>query len=109
MSIFFKPSYMNEIMEKFCPEGETVLLAVYGVGKSTEINQYFGGCANLGDKLVPADSDNVIKVFKRKVCVYDNNADTNAFCAVYNKKIIKTSYHCSIPYHEPCNRLRICI
>lgn len=71
MSIFFKPSYMNEIMEKFCPEGETVLLAVYGAGKETEINQYFGGCVNTGDKLVPADSDNVIKVFKRKVCVYD--------------------------------------
>jgi len=71
MSSFFKPSYMNEIMGMFCPEGETVITAAYGVGKKTEIYQYFGGCMNVGDKLIPADTDNIIKVFKMKVCTYD--------------------------------------
>ncbi len=71
MSIFFKPSYMNEIMGMFCPEGEKVITAAYGVGKATEIHQYFSGCVNTGNELVPADADNIIKVFKMKVCVYD--------------------------------------
>ncbi len=71
MSIFFKPSYMNEIMGKFCPEGEKVINAVYGAGRETQIYQYFSGCVNAEDKLVPADTNNIIKVFKMKVCVYD--------------------------------------
>lgn len=71
MSKFFKTSYMNEILGRFCPVGETVITAAYGVGKETQIYQYFRGCVNEGDKLLPADTDNIIKVFKMKVCVYD--------------------------------------
>lgn len=71
MSIFFEESYMNEIMGMFCPEGETVIAAVRGVGKRTEIYQYFCGCVETVDKLIPADRDNMIKVLKKKVCVYD--------------------------------------
>lgn len=71
MSIFFKPSYMNEIMGRFCSEGETIITAAYGAGKETEIYQYFSGCTYAEDRLVPADNNNIIKVFKRKVCMYD--------------------------------------
>jgi len=71
MSIFFEESYMNEIMGMFCPEGETVITAVRGVGQRTEIYQYFCGCVETVDRLVPADRDNMIKVLKKKVCAYD--------------------------------------
>lgn len=71
MSVFFTKEHMNKIMGMFCPEGENIITAAYAVGKETEINQYFGGCENVGDRLVPADKDNIIKVLKRKVCIYD--------------------------------------
>ena len=48
-----------------------MITAAYGVGKATEIHLYFSGCVNAGNKLVPADTDNIIKVFKMKVCVCD--------------------------------------
>lgn len=70
MSIIFKQSYMNEIMGRLCPEGETIITSLYGVGKETRIYQYFSGCVDAGDKLVPADKNNVIKVDKGKVCTY---------------------------------------
>lgn len=71
MSICFDVDNMNKVMGTFCPEGENVIAAVYGVGKSTEITQYFGGCEIKGDALVPADNNAIIKVFKMKVCTYD--------------------------------------
>lgn len=71
MSACFDVNNMNTVLELFCPEGEKVIAAVYGVGKSTEIIQYFGGCEQTADTLVPADTNNILKVFKKKVCTYD--------------------------------------
>lgn len=71
MSVCFDVNNMNKIMGMFCPEGEKVLGAVYGVGKATEIVQYFGGCESKGNMLVPADTNNLLKVLKKKVCTYD--------------------------------------
>lgn len=96
MSIFFKPSYMNEIMEMFCPEGETVINAVYGVGKETEINQYFGGCVNTGNTLLPADTSNIIKVFKRKVCIYDLYIGYTEKCLIISECDMATTYYYEI-------------
>lgn len=71
MSAYFDVNNMNAVLGEFCPEGENVLAAVYGVGKSAEIIQYFGGCRQTPDTLAPADTDNIIKVLKMKVCTYD--------------------------------------
>lgn len=71
MSAYFDVDNMNNILGLFCPEGENVIAAIYGVGKSTDIIQYFSGCEQKGDSLVPADNDNILKVLKRKVCTYD--------------------------------------
>jgi hypothetical protein len=71
MSVYFDVNNMKKVMEMFCPEEENVLASIYAVGKATDIIQYFGGCKSEGYKLVPTDDDNLIKVFKRKVCTYD--------------------------------------
>ncbi len=71
MSAYFDVNRMNTVLGSFCPEGENVIAAVYGVGKSTEIIQYFGGCERMVDTLVPSDTNNILKVFKMKVCAYD--------------------------------------
>lgn len=71
MSIVFNVNNMNNVMRTFCPEGETVITSVYGVGRAAEITQYFSGCQVVGDKLVPANTNSILKVLKRKVCTYD--------------------------------------
>ncbi len=71
MSVCFDVDNMNTVMGTFCPEGENVIAAVYGVGKSTEIIQYFGGCERKVTALVPADNNIMLKITKTKVCMYD--------------------------------------
>ncbi len=71
MSVCFDVDNMNTVMEAFCPDGENVIAAVYGVGRSTEIIQYFGGCERKVTVLVPADNNIILKVTKKKVCAYD--------------------------------------
>ena len=71
MSGFFDVEKMNNVLGTFCPEDESIIAAVYGVGKATDIIQYFSGCEESTNGIVPADKDNVIKVLKRKVCNYD--------------------------------------
>lgn len=71
MSICFDVNNMNKVLGAFCPEGERIEAAAYGVGKETEIIQYFSGCEESDNGIVPVDKDNVIKVLKRKVCTYD--------------------------------------
>ncbi len=93
MSACFDVDNMDTVMGTFCPEGENVIAAVYGVGKSTEIIQYFGGCERRVTALVPADNNTMLKVTKTKVCVYD------LYIGITEKSLIISECDASTTYY----------
>ncbi len=93
MSICFDVNNMNAVMGKFCPEGENVITAIYGVGKSADIIQYFGGCQRTPDTLVPAGTNNILKVLKRKVCTYDLYIGYTEHSLIISECDMSTTYY----------------
>ena len=71
MADVFDIKHMNQVINSFCPKGETVLNALYAAGEAAGIIQFFGRCQVTEDTLLPADINNVIKVTKMKLCMYD--------------------------------------
>ncbi len=62
---------MVRALEKYVPDGETMIAGVHAVGLETEVKQIFGGCVKDGDKLVPDETGTAIEVTKSKCSKYD--------------------------------------
>lgn len=61
---------MRQALEKYIPEGETLLAGIHAVSNQTVIKVIFGNCARTENGLVPYENRGVI-VNKEKHAVYD--------------------------------------
>lgn len=83
---------MRQSLERYLPQGETLIAGVYALGKTTEFRQVFGKCILDDDKLIPDEDGSTIGVNK---CKY----------AQYYLYIGITQHHLLITDCEPCKHM----
>lgn len=66
----FSETNMRQVLEKYIPEGETLLAGIHALSKETVIKAVFGNCVRTGNSLVSNENGGVI-VHKEKHAVYD--------------------------------------
>ena len=66
----FSETNMRKVLEKYIPDGETLLAGIHAISKETVIKVIFGNCARTGNGLVPHENGGVI-VNKEKYAGYD--------------------------------------
>lgn len=66
----FSETNMRKALEKYIPDGETLLAGIHAISKETVIKVIFGNCARTGNGLVPCENGGII-VNKEKYAGYD--------------------------------------
>ena len=71
MSEIFNEINMVQAMEKYIPQGETLLAGIHAVAKETEATSIFGNCICIEDRLIPSENENAVILSKKKYSAYD--------------------------------------
>ena len=71
MSEIFNEINMVQSMEKYIPQGETLLAGIHAVAKETEATSIFGNCICIEDQLIPSENENAVILNKKKYSAYD--------------------------------------
>lgn len=66
----FSETNMRQALEKYIPDGETLLAGIHAISKETVIKVIFSNCARTGNGLVPYENGGII-VNKEKYAGYD--------------------------------------
>ncbi len=71
MSEIFSEVNMTQTLNRYIPNGETLLAGIHAVSKYTDITAVFGKCALSKDKLVPDADGGTVVLRKKKHSPYD--------------------------------------
>lgn len=71
MSEIFDEKNMYKALERYIPDGETLLAGIHAISKETNIIYVFGNCARTESKLVPDENGGTVAVNKKKYSTYD--------------------------------------
>jgi len=71
MSDFFDETVMRQTLERYIPEGETLLAGIHAVSNETKIRAVFGKCIRTEVGLIPSEKGHSIVVDKKKSTPYD--------------------------------------
>lgn len=69
-SYLFTEADMRRILDKYIPDGETLLAGIPAVAKETTVFAAFDGCFAANDALVPHKDGKTVAVMKKKVNPY---------------------------------------
>ncbi len=67
----FDEAAMRQTLERYIPDGETLLAGIHAVSNQTHIEGVFGGCVCLKGRLVPREDGTTVWVKKDKHAPYD--------------------------------------
>lgn len=70
-SDIFDESNMLQALQKYLPDGETLLAGIHAVTKESYVTCAFKNCVLGEDRLCPRDGGYTISISKKKVCTYD--------------------------------------
>ncbi len=62
---------MRKSLEKYFPDGETLIAGIHGIGTQAEIKQVFGKCVYDGEQLIPDENGTALQVSKSKFAKFD--------------------------------------
>lgn len=71
MSEIFNETNMKQALEKYIPDGETLLAGIHAVAKETEVTCAFGNCICMQDRLIPSENGKAVLLSKKKYAAYD--------------------------------------
>ncbi len=70
-SDIFDETNMRTSLEKYIPDGETLLAGIRAVSKETNITGVFAKCIPMENKLIPAENGVTVALNKKKYSTYD--------------------------------------
>lgn len=70
-SNIFGETNMRRALEKYIPNGETLLAGIHAVGKETKAICVFGECTLTEDRLLPDKNGRTVTISKQKYSAYD--------------------------------------
>lgn len=71
MSDIFDEVSMKYVLEKYIPEGETLLAGIHAISKETSVTGVFGKCTRTESKLIPDENGGIMMLKKKKYSAYD--------------------------------------
>lgn len=71
MSDIFDETNMRRALEKYIPDGETLLAGIHAAANETAVTGVFGGCVLMEDRLRPDKDGGTVAVSKKKYSGYD--------------------------------------
>ncbi len=71
MSGIFDETNMRRILEKYVPDGETLLAGIHAVSHETNIEGSYGKCSCTESGLIPDENGRTIVLHKKKYATYD--------------------------------------
>lgn len=71
MSEIFDETNMRRVLEKYIPDGETLLAGIHAAAKESKVTAVFGKCVRTENRLIPHENGGVIAVDKKKYSGYD--------------------------------------
>ena len=70
-SDIFSETNMRRALEKYIPDGETLLAGIHAAANETAVTGVYGGCILMGDRLRPDNNGGTVVVSKKKYSGYD--------------------------------------
>lgn len=67
----FEEANMRQILEKYIPNGETLLAGIHAISKETNVNVVFGKCVPTAIGLIPNEDGGIIALNKKKYSAYN--------------------------------------
>lgn len=71
MSDIFSETTMRRALEKYIPDGETLLAGIKAVANESSVTCVFGECTLTEDRLIPCKDGGTIEISKKKYSGYD--------------------------------------
>lgn len=71
MSGIFDETNMRCALEKYIPDGETLLAGIHAAANETVVTCVFGGCVRVADRLRPDKDGGTVALSKKKYSAYD--------------------------------------
>ena len=71
MSDIFNETNMREALQRYVPNGETVLAGIHAIAKETKVTGIFGKCVRTECRLIPDENGGTIAFDKKKYAAYD--------------------------------------
>lgn len=71
MSEIFNEANMQQALEKYIPNGESLLAGIHALSHETDIKCLFGKCVYSEDRLIPDENGYIISLNKKKHSTYD--------------------------------------
>ena len=70
-SDIFDEANMRRILEKYIPNGETLLAGIHAVSKETNVTGVYGKCVRTANGFIPDENGGTISLNKKKYSAYD--------------------------------------
>ncbi|MCM1113254.1 MAG: hypothetical protein NC399_08390 [Muribaculum sp.] len=67
----FDETNMRRVLEKYIPDGETMLAGIHAIAKESSVTAFFVKCIPMENRLVPDETGGVIALHKKKYSGYD--------------------------------------
>lgn len=67
----FDEANMRRILEKYIPNGETLLAGIHAVSKETSVTGVYGKCVRTANRFIPDENGGTISLNKKKYSAYD--------------------------------------
>lgn len=67
----FDEANMRRILEKYIPNGETLLAGIHAVSKETSVTGVYGKCVRTANGFIPDENGGTISLNKKKYSAYD--------------------------------------
>lgn len=71
MSEIFSETNMRHVLEKYIPDGETLLAGIHAAANESNITGVFGKCVRTESRLLPDENGGTIALNKKKYSGYD--------------------------------------
>lgn len=71
MSEIFDEKNMRRSLEKYIPDGETLLAGIHAAAKESMVKGVFGKCICTENKLIPDENGKTVSLVKKKYSAYD--------------------------------------
>lgn len=67
----FDEATMRQILEKYIPNGETLLAGIHAISKETNVTGVYGKCVRTANGFIPDENGDTISLNKKKYSAYD--------------------------------------
>lgn len=93
-SYLFTEADMRRLLDKYIPDGETLLAGIPAVSKKTTVYAAFDGCFAANDRLVPAQDGKTVALMKQKVNPY------GIYLGITQNYLVMTDYEQNSFYYQ---------